>query len=71
MISACSGRPPNTRTAARAMRTTPAVCELDGPIMMGPIMSNTLLFSGICGFNDEIKKGFNAFGYFLPGKRYF
>jgi hypothetical protein len=35
--------------ATLAMRTTPAVCELEGPIITGPIISKTLLFSGIGG----------------------
>jgi hypothetical protein len=44
---ASSGMPPKTRMAARAIRTTPAVCEDEGPIMMGPIISKTLLLFAI------------------------
>ena len=29
-----------SRRATRAMRSAPAVCELDGPTMMGPSTSN-------------------------------
>ena len=46
-MTAFSGLPPNTLIAARAIRTTPAVCEEDGPIITGPIMSKTLLFEPI------------------------
>ena len=47
MISASSGTPPSAFEGSSAIRTTPAVCELEGPIITGPIISKTLLFSGI------------------------
>jgi hypothetical protein len=37
------GLPPKIRIAARAILTTPAVCDDEGPIMIGPIISKTLL----------------------------
>lgn len=39
--------------ATLAIRTTPAVCELEGPIMIGPIMSNTPLRSTIGALYSE------------------
>ena len=53
MIFASSGVPPNTRMEALAIRITPAVCEEEGPIMIGPIISNTLLLFAI---NDSAPK---------------
>jgi hypothetical protein len=39
--------PPRMGMAALAIRTTPAVCEDEGPIITGPIISNTLLLFAI------------------------
>ena len=36
-------RPFTRRLATRPMRTAPAVWELEGPIMRGPMMSNKLM----------------------------
>jgi hypothetical protein len=49
VTTASSGIPPSTRIAARAILTTPAVCDEEGPIMIGPIISNTLLLFAISG----------------------
>jgi hypothetical protein len=45
--------PPKMLIAALAILTTPAVWELDGPIITGPIISKTLLFSDIRVFNGR------------------
>jgi hypothetical protein len=54
VISASSGIPPSTRIAARAILTTPAVCDEEGPIMIGPIISNTLLLFAISGLAPKM-----------------
>jgi hypothetical protein len=54
-----------------AMRTTPAVCELEGPIITGPIISKTLLFSGIRVSNAINAKRIFYKRYFILGARYF
>ena len=41
LMSARTAGSPRTLRAMRPRRTAPAVCELDGPIMTGPTMSNT------------------------------
>ena len=41
------GWAPKIRLATRPIRTTPAVCELLGPIITGPIISKMLLLSDI------------------------
>src|SRR6476661_1903557 len=46
-MTASVGREPRMRMAARAMRTTPAVCEELGPIITGPIISKMLDFSAM------------------------
>ena len=43
-MCACPGRCPSSSRAIRPMRAAPAVCELLGPIMTGPIMSNRSIF---------------------------
>ena len=43
-MTAESGTPPKTLVAALAILTTPAVCEEDGPIITGPIISKIPLF---------------------------
>ena len=37
----CLGRVPHSRRAMRAMASAPAVCELEGPTMIGPMMSRS------------------------------
>jgi hypothetical protein len=42
-MSACTGFCPRIAAARRPRRQAPAVWELDGPIMTGPIISNTFM----------------------------
>jgi CBS-domain-containing membrane protein len=53
-MTASSGIPPSTRIAARAILTTPAVCDEEGPIMIGPIISKTLLLFAITGLTPKM-----------------
>ena len=41
VMSACAGAAESRRRAIRAMRSAPAVCELEGPTMMGPMISRS------------------------------
>ena len=44
VILTFSGCSPKIYLVNRPIRTAPAVCELDGPTITGPIISNTLLY---------------------------
>ena len=43
-MEAHSTSAPKSLRATRPMRAAPAVCELEGPIMMGPITSKMSMF---------------------------